>query len=301
MRRLGAMGVGVLVAAAGSGAAGAAAWSGTAGAVVDKGATGSGASGTMGAGASGTGTAASGTTGAAASGTGAGASGTGAGASRTAAAAGARQHVRFRLLERRPNRVTGERFLIDYGNPQDPTGKPRVARRVAATIPRGARIDTSVPARCNASNADLKARGGAACPPASRVGRGSAKVDTGFAGPFRFVDANVEVFNTRGGFVALSTVARPPYREVMRFEIAGRNWRVTNPPLPGSPPDGAALDKLDIRIFAIRRGRGRKARNYITTPRRCPKRRYWRTKMRFTYTDGVTQDAWTRNPCRRRR
>ena len=57
MRRLGAIGVGVLVAAAGSGAAGAAAWSGTAGADGDKGATCSGVSWTLGAAASGTGTA----------------------------------------------------------------------------------------------------------------------------------------------------------------------------------------------------------------------------------------------------
>jgi hypothetical protein len=165
-------------------------------------------------------------------------------------------------------------------------------RRVTATLPRGARIDTSGLAACTASNAQLVAQGGAACPPDSRVGRGTGSVDTGFPG-FRAVVADVEVFNTRGGFLTVNTARTPRYRNVFRFAIRGRTWTTSNPRLPGTPPDGGAIDSLDIHIF--------ERSGYITTPRRCPKRRYWVTRMTFSYDGGVTQAATTRTPCKRKR
>jgi hypothetical protein len=178
-------------------------------------------------------------------------------------------------------------------NPRDPHAKPPPERHVTATLPRGARIDTTVPAACTASNADLVARGGAACPPASRVGRGSGVVDTGFPGPGRAVAADVDVFNTRGGFLTLNTARNLRYRNVFRFRVRRRTWSTTTPRLPGTPPDGGALALVDIHIF--------ERRGYITTPRRCPRRRYWVTTMRFSYDGGVKQTERTRTPCRRAR
>jgi hypothetical protein len=209
----------------------------------------------------------------------------------------ARQKVSFELTEKRPNRVTGERFLIDYVDPANPSGKPAPARVVSATLPRGARIDTTVPAACPAGDDDLKLRGPAACPAASRIGRGVATAHSGFPPPAQIVTTDVDVFNTRGGFVAVATVRGAPYREILRFELSGRTWTVHNRPLPGN----AALKHVDIHIFAVRRKRAGRTRNYITTPRRCPKRRYWRTKMRFRYDKAIVQDAWTRTPCKRPR
>src|SRR4051794_31521492 len=140
------------------------------------------------------------------------------GASASAGSQGDYQHAVFRLTEHRSSHPTGERFVIDYSNPRDPAAKPVPVRHVTATLPRGARIDTGVPAPCGASDADLVARGAAACPPASRVGRGTGTVDTGFPGPGRSVAADVDVFNTRGGFLTINTVRTPHYRNVFRFK-----------------------------------------------------------------------------------
>jgi hypothetical protein len=219
-----------------------------------------------------------------------------AGAAVSGASAGSRpayQHARFKLTERLPHHPTGERFLIDYSNPRDPAAKPVPVRAVTATLPRGARIDTGGPAACTASDSDLVARGPAACPAASRVGRGTGRVDTGFPGPGRSVTADVDVFNTRGGFLTVNTVRSPHYRNVFRFRIRGRTWSTSTPRLPGTPPDGGAIDALDIHIF--------RRSGYIATPRRCPRRGYWLTRMRFSYDGGVTQTAATRSPCKRKR
>jgi hypothetical protein len=203
------------------------------------------------------------------------------------------QHASFTLTEKRPAHATGERFVIRYVNPRDPHAKPAPERHVTATLPRGARIDTTAPAPCTASNAELVARGGAACPPASRVGRGTGVVDTGFPGPGRTVAADVAVFNTRGGFLTVNTARDVRYRNVFRFRVRGRTWSTTTPRLPGTPPDGGALALVDIHIF--------KRHGYLTTPRRCPRRRYWVTTMRFSYDGGGTQTDMTRTPCKRGR
>ncbi|MEA2450267.1 MAG: hypothetical protein QOG63_2199 [Thermoleophilaceae bacterium] len=211
-----------------------------------------------------------------------------------------RERAKLTLTERRPATVSGERFRIDYVNPTDPAAKPAPVRRVVAILPRGARIDTRAPDACTAADAELIAKGGAACPEASRIGAGDGTVDTGFPGPGRSVATGVEVFNTRGGFLALATVRDAPYRTVLRFTISGRRWTVDTPAQPGTPPDGAALDVVNIDIFALRRFRDGRMRNYITTPKRCPRRRHWTTRLRFSYDSGETQTVRTRTPCTRR-
>ena len=67
--------------------------------------------------------------------------------------------------------------------PVDPEAKPPAVRRVVTVLPRGARYDTSVPGACTATDAELIAQGGAACPPESAIGGGVVTVDTGVAGP----------------------------------------------------------------------------------------------------------------------
>ena len=203
------------------------------------------------------------------------------------------QHASFTLTGKRPAHASGEHFVIRYVNPHDPHAKPAPERHVTATLPRGARIDTRRPAACSAADAELVARGGAACPAASRVGRGRGVVDTGFPGPGRAIAADVEVFNTRGGFLTVNTARDFHYRNVFHFRVRGRTWSTSTPRLPGTPPDGGALALVDIHIF--------KRPGYITTPRRCPRRRYWVTAMRFSYDGGVTQTERTRTPCKRAR
>src|SRR5439155_11352224 len=48
-------------------------------------------------------------------------------------------------------------------------------RRMTFDPPRGMRYDTSVPARCSATDVELQVRGPAACPAGSRIGGGTAE------------------------------------------------------------------------------------------------------------------------------
>jgi hypothetical protein len=218
------------------------------------------------------------------------------------AADGSRQEASYRLTEVRPASSSGERFRVDYVNPDDPDAKPPAVRRVVTVLPKGARFDPGVPGSCTASDAELTLAGADACPAASAIGGGVVTVDTGAPGPGRFVTADVEFFNNAadpdGEFIYLNTVRGTGARTVIRADL-DRRIRVTDAGmLPGTPPDGGAIDTVDVSIDEVSAVIDGKRRNYVTTPRRCPERG-WLTRVHFTYADGVTQTVRGRSPCRR--
>jgi hypothetical protein len=213
---------------------------------------------------------------------------------------GSRQTARYTLTQTQPGKSSAERFAVDYVNPADPAAKPPAVKRVVTVLPLKARYDTSAPGRCTATDAELMLQGAAACPPVSRLGGGEVIVDTGVPGPERFVEADVEFFNNTGEFIYLNTVRGSGARTVIRAEIRRRKRiTVVDPPLPGTPPDGGAIDTVDVNIAAVSRLRDGQRRNYVTTPPHCPKREYWITAVRFVYGDGAGQTVKRRIPCER--
>lgn len=211
-----------------------------------------------------------------------------------------RQAAEYLLTEQRPERGTSETFVFDYVNPDDPDAKPPAVRKVITILPRGGRYDTSVPGLCEASDAELMAQGGAACPPESALGGGVVTVDTGAPGDGRFVTADVEFFNNTDEFIYVNTVRGSSARTIIRAAVE-RDRTITDAGmLPGTPPDGGAIDTVDLHIANVTKD----GRNYITTPKVCRGRkddRHWTTRVEFTYGDGVTQTVPTHTPCRGRR
>jgi hypothetical protein len=209
-----------------------------------------------------------------------------------------RQAAEYTLTEQRPSRGTSEHFVFDYVNPDDPNAKPPAVRRVVTILPRGARYDTSVPDVCTASDAELMAQGGAACPAGSAIGGGVITVDTGAPGDARIVTADVEFFNNVDQFIYVNTVRGTDARTVIRAEV-DRDRTITNADmLPGTPPDGGAIDTVDIHVDNVSYG----SRNYITTPPVCRGRRsdpHWTARVQFTYADGVSQTVPSHTACKR--
>ena len=211
----------------------------------------------------------------------------------------------YTLTETRPGNPTAEHFKFDYVNPSDPEGKPPAVKQVVTILPPGAKYDTSVPGSCTASDEELMAQGAAACPADSAIGGGVITVDTGIPGPNRIVTADSEFFNNaedpEGEFIYLNTVRGTDARTVLRADVTGRTTVTNAPMLPGTPPDGGAIDTVDVTVANVSRVIDGKRRGYITTPRACPKKRQWIAKVRFTYGDDYSQTVATANPCKRRR
>ena len=207
-----------------------------------------------------------------------------------------RQTSSYTLTETRPGSPTSERFVFDYVNPDDPEAKPPAVKKVVTILPRGARYDTSAPELCAATDAELIAQGGSACPPGSAIGGGVVTVDTGVPGEGRIVTADVEFFNNTNEFIYVNTVRGSDARTIIRAEVTQRMTITDAGMLPGTPPDGGAIDTVDLHVDNV----SRDGRNYITTPPVCRGRRsepHWTARVQFTYGDGVTQTVPTQTPC----
>ena len=221
------------------------------------------------------------------------------GSAAIALAGGSRQEAHYTLSSHRPHHGTSEHFVFDYRNPDDPKAKPPAVRRVVTVLPRHAHYNPSIPGSCAASDAELMAQGSQACPKRSAIGGGVVTVDTGVPGPERIVTADVQFFNNAkdrdGEFIYLNTVRGSGASTVIRADVT-RHKTITNAGmLPGTPPDGGAIDKVNLTVAAVHTPGG----NYITTPRHCPSRGFWRTRVRFTYADDVTQTVPDTTRCER--
>lgn len=222
------------------------------------------------------------------------AAGAGAGAAgQYAPGEGSRQSASVDFTSKRPASSSGLAIDIDYVNPNDPEAKPPAVREIFIRLAKGARVDTSVPPLCEAGDQELIAQGESACPAESKVGEGFLRIDTGFPGPLRMLKEDVTFLNAADEIIFLTQDRATGARLASHATVLRRRLRSTAPTLPGSPPDGAAIDVVRERLDAF----SSDGRHYITTPRHCPAEGYWQHKARFTYADGVSQLVVSRSPC----
>lgn len=213
------------------------------------------------------------------------------------AQSGSRQSAEVRFAEQQPGTPSGLILNIDYVNPTDSSAKPPAVRTVVEELAAGAQIDTSVPERCTASDAELMLQGAAACSKGSKVGAGTIRIDTGFPEPGRFIDADVAFLNNTNQLIFVSTERGSGARVVSRSEVRGRQVINSAPTLPGTPPDGAAIDVVRVKLDELTRETDGVRRGYVTTPGECPQSRSWTSSLSFTYGDGVSQTVTTDSPC----
>jgi hypothetical protein len=207
---------------------------------------------------------------------------------------GSRQDASASFTTTQPGTSTGLEISIDYVNPADPEAKPPAVRHVVVELAPGARYDTAAPGLCTATDAELMAQGAAACPADSVVGQGVITLDTGVPGPGRFIVSDTTFLNDTDELIFLNTDRQSGGHVVVRGAVGERTVTTEAPFLPGSPPDGAAIDTVQISESAISSQGGG---SFVTTPPECPASGSWVNQIHFTYYDGVTQTVETQSPC----
>lgn len=213
------------------------------------------------------------------------------------AQAGDRQTVRAGLTTARPDTATGVFMNMRFVNPGDRRAKPHSVDKVVIHAAPGTRFDHSAVPRCDASDAELMARGESACPPGSKVQSGRITMDTG--SPFgvpRIVHLRTTTFNSRGGFVSLGEVENLPLRGVVRSRVRGNTVVVDYADVPGKPPPDSYSAMKVMRTSGPPIVRG--GRPFMRTPPTCPASGRWTTRYTFIYHDGVRQAETTHAPCR---
>ena len=201
----------------------------------------------------------------------------------------------------KPASPTGSSFTARYHAAGDPEASPPYMRRMTFHLPRGMRYDTSVPERCKASDLELALRGSAACPPGSRLGRGTADALVMERYPST---VEVDTFNNEGEQVMLART--PFFTTVIRGRIGAGGSSITfeSPTCFPSVPTGCPVDNVrqlgsSVTTPPYRRSVDGTVRSYVTTPSRCPKSRHWRGVLDFWWDDGSSDTVVTRQPCKR--
>jgi hypothetical protein len=169
--------------------------------------------------------------------------------------------------------------------------------------PPGLRYDTSVPARCTASDIELQTLGPGACPAASRVGGGTTVGN--FLGRFPST-LTIDAFNNTGEQIFLvsspflATVARGQIHRDGSVEFASPTCYPAVQP-PGCPVDTALQISSSVTVPPYTRTSGGRVRSYFTTPPKCPAAGYWRTPVRFWWGDGSIDTVVVKQACKRAR
>jgi hypothetical protein len=216
------------------------------------------------------------------------------------AALAARQSVQVGVTTRQPAASTGSSLSISWRNPQDPAGKPFSVQSFVTEFPAGTVIDTGAIAQCKASDAELMARGAAACPSGSQVSQGSVLSDNGSPGLFpRFVKNQVQNFNNQGELIGIAESQDPPTRVVSRAKIRGSTLTFDVPTLPGNPPPDPYNAFRDLTASGPALGRAE--RPYLRTPATCPSSGVWVAGFIFNYHDGASEKVHIDLPCARDR
>jgi hypothetical protein len=214
------------------------------------------------------------------------------------AKAGDRQTVRAAGTTDRPGAPTGSVMDMRFFDPTRPGGKPPALDKLLIRLATGTRIDHAAIPACTASDAELMARGEAACPPDSKVQSGRIVMDTGSPFVFpRLIRLRTATFNEQGGFVSIGDGENVPIRGVVRSRIRDGVVEVDYADAPGYPSSDpyAAMTVMFTSGPAIDRG----GRAFVRTPPACPASGHWITRYTFIYHDGVRQSETTRAACRR--
>lgn len=210
------------------------------------------------------------------------------------------QSAKVKLTKAKAGKSTGVLAKLRATDEGEPGGKPKAASRIVIKLPRGTRVNTRAARQCNLSDQQVLE---GKCPRRSLIGRGRAKANVWPLIPSTTED--VKAYASKRGIVLLLTDneadPNPAQALVLHARVTKRGRITVNvPELQPLPGQFAVLTDFALRTKPVSKGRGKRARHLITTPRRCNKRRGWVTTTIFNYADGSARDVIrNRQRCRR--
>jgi hypothetical protein len=219
------------------------------------------------------------------------------GAGTGVAAASDRLVAELKLTAHRPNQPTGGTLHLVWPTGED--GKPKTQRVGVFRLPAGTRVNEAAIPACTATDAELRARGGAACPEGSALGPGRVTFVSGIGSPLDPVALDNDWYHAPGQIVGVfhPPGSPAPVVAVNRVDIEGSAF-VARPALPPGYPPGSktAPKQSDQEIFGLSTTRGA----FLTTPPRCPRSGRWISHAKMIFEDGSVQRTTSVTRCRRR-
>ncbi len=192
---------------------------------------------------------------------------------------------------------TGISFKTTFADPDAATGLPSGVKAFTIKLHKGTKIDAAGATQCKASAEDLMAKGPAACPAASRIGKGTATATPPTGGAGVTVDAVVfnEKVSGRNAFLFMF-VSNNAY--VTAFDAFVKGNKLSASGLDGAIPGGLIVTKFNGTIDKHSKGKGKKKHDLITTPATCPKSKKWTNSGTFTFNNGDKDTATSTSACK---
>jgi hypothetical protein len=202
--------------------------------------------------------------------------------------------MKQRFTTTKPGAWTGWRF--DGGlKPFKPGTQVPAQRSATFVFPRGTRFDLSRIPNCSATDEEIMSEGIRVCPEGSQFLSGRATLFLGAAG---IVEANLNVFVARTGFVVVFSTDGGAVLRALRGSV---NRNRVNVVLPAVPlPGGYEVSVTSMSLKAPRAGTRRHPG--LRTPPKCPRSGRWTFTYlpRYDAPHGV-QRSTSSTPCERER
>jgi hypothetical protein len=223
-----------------------------------------------------------------------------------APASGPREDVDYSFTTTQPGAPTGLDFSGSYHAAGDPSGSPPFMKRMVFYLPAGMRVNTSVPARCTASDVELSIEGPDACPAGSLLGTGTT------SGVFMAPGAHSVVLDHYTHTLYVMNAAdeqivlvKSEGYTVVRAHVSpdGSQIEYTSPTCFPSPPTGQCADDYVLQtsttssVPVYTRSSGGSVRSYATTPPTCPASGHWTSTIVYSWKDGSVDRVRTAQPC----
>lgn len=210
------------------------------------------------------------------------------------------QTATTKLTKKKANKSTGVSVNFKATDAGEPGGKPKAASKIVIKLAKGSRIDTRAASRCNLPDEQVVA---GRCPAKSLIGTGTAKANAFPLIPSTTED--VKAYNRKGGIVLLlsdnAADPAPGQTIVLRAKATKKGViSVSVPELQPVPGLFVVLTDFSLRTTPESKGKGKKRKNLITTPKTCKKAKGWTHTVTFTYADGSPRDVRkTKQACRK--
>ena len=215
---------------------------------------------------------------------------------------------------KRTNKSTGTTFGTSSTDPQNPRNKqPKRVTNFDITFPRGSKIDNKAAPQCKANEQDFANAQNPddACPKGSPLGGGEVAARTPFNGVADFT-GQVYAYNAKKGLLLFVNVQSANQTLLLKPKFRGRRLLTAVPqtcippnrPDQGCRPGGqgdpqeAILTNFELKTKPKAKGKGRKKRNLIRTPKSCPSGG-WTFKADIKYADGTSVSIPTKSACRK--
>jgi hypothetical protein len=202
-----------------------------------------------------------------------------------------KQTANVTLTATKAGKTTGFKVSLLSSDPGEPGGKPQALKTLTIVFPAKTKFNfkSNAIAQCKASDTEIKATGGAACPAKSRIGSGSASANG--APVFPAIPENATAYAGANNIVFLLSPKGPAGSViVLRGAVSANKVTTEVPPIVVG---GLTIVITELKLAVNKIGGGKQA---FVTSGKCTGGKF-KVSSKFLYQTGATLTLASSSKC----